>query len=144
MPSWYSKTDTVQKEIVSALRRAGALVFPLSDIINEAPALEARIEELEDDIEGHEEAERALIKRIEALERADRNHIERKHIDATPDEGYPLRILRAYRADCDARWADTSDGDVGNPLTVALNEMQDQRAVVLDRAIAALRREEER
>ena len=27
MPSWYSKTDTVQKEIVSALRRAGALVF---------------------------------------------------------------------------------------------------------------------
>ena len=116
---------------------------PRADYVTVVKELQARIEELEDDIEGHEEAERALIKRIEALERADRNHIERKHIDATPDEGYPLRILRAYRADCDARWADTSDGDVGNPLTVALNEMQDQRAVVLDRAIAALRGEEE-
>jgi len=27
MPSWYSKTDAVQKEIVGALRHAGALVF---------------------------------------------------------------------------------------------------------------------
>ena len=82
-----------------------------------------------------EERNADLRKRLEA---AERNHIERKHIDATPDDGYPIRILRAYRADCDMRWADTSDGDVGNPLTVALNEMQDKRAAILNKAIAAL------
>jgi len=92
--------------------------------------------------------EAQLDARIEAdalrkrLEEAEKNHIERKHIPATPDDGYPLRILRVYRADCDMRWADTSDGDVGNPLTVALNEMQDKRAAILDRAIAALAGEE--
>jgi hypothetical protein len=47
-------------------------------------------------------------------------------------------MRRAKRADCDMRWADTSDGDVGDPVTIALNEMQDQRAVILDRAISVL------
>jgi len=86
----------------------------------------------------------ALAQEIADREALERNHIERKHIDATPDESYPLRILRAYRADCDARWEETAAGQrVTQPLTVALNKMQDQRAVILDRAIAALRGEEE-
>ena len=86
----------------------------------------------------------ALQQTLTDLEAAGCNHIERKHIDATPNEGYPIRILRIYRADCDMRWADTSDGDVGNPLMVALNEMQDKRAVILDWAIAALAGEEKK
>jgi len=79
-----------------------------------------------------------LINLRRRLETAEHNHIERKHIDATPNEHYPLRILRAYRADCNGRWADTSYGHAGGPLTIALNEMQDRRAAILDKAIAVL------
>ena len=62
------------------------------------------------------------------------------HVDATPNEGYPLRILRAYRHDCDCNWA--TDNTAGlpptNPLLVAMNEDNARRAAVLDRAIARL------
>lgn len=69
-----------------------------------------------------------------------RNHIERKHIDATPNDGYPLRILRAYRADCDMRWSlsTTNGGQDATPLMEQLNALQDQRAAILDKAITAL------
>ena len=77
-------------------------------------------------------------------ELAERNHIERKHIDATPDEDYPRRILEAYRRDCDFRWSDSSipETPTSNPLIIAMNEMQAQRAAVLDKAIAVLHGEE--
>lgn len=80
--------------------------------------------------------------RIEALEKENRNHVERKHIDATPNDGYPLRILRAYRADCDMRWSlsTTNGGQDATPLMEKSNIMQDQRAAILDTAIAALAR----
>ena len=79
--------------------------------------------------------------RIEALER---NAVERKHIDATPDEDYPLRILRAYRADCNMPWSTMTDEQRDSPLTQALNALQGERMVILDRAIAALAAKEER
>ncbi len=62
------------------------------------------------------------------------------HVDATPDNDYPLRILRAYRANCDMRWAETTnpDGAVTNPMLVAMNEHQAQRAAILDNAILCL------
>jgi hypothetical protein len=71
----------------------------------------------------------------------DMNRQPIKHIDATPDDGYPLRILEAYRRDCDM-WCSSSTnlGDPEtNPLCIAMNEMQKKRAVVLDKAIAKLR-----
>ena len=62
------------------------------------------------------------------------------HVDATPGEDYPLRILRAYRANCDVRWARTAGGEEDNtdPLLATMNRAQAERAALLDRAIAAL------
>ena len=63
------------------------------------------------------------------------------HLDATPDTNYPIRILEAYRQDCDSRWATGTDGSVDNLLLRLMNEHQEQRATILDKAIETLRRE---
>ena len=55
-------------------------------------------------------------------------------VDGTPDEDYPLRILRAYREDCNCRW----ESNESNPLIDIMNQHCDQRAEILDRAIALL------
>lgn len=63
------------------------------------------------------------------------------HIDGTPDEGYPLRILEAYRENCNCKWSDnTSREEPMNPLLKMMNEHCEQRALLLDKAIAKLRR----
>jgi len=56
------------------------------------------------------------------------------HVDATPDSGYPLRILRAHRQNCDCYFEATPP----SPLITMMNEHNNQRAVILDRAIAIL------
>ena len=62
-----------------------------------------------------------------------------KFIDATPDESYPLRILQAYRQDCDCMWAESTTGlDPESPLMKAMNDLNRQRARVLDKAIKVL------
>ena len=65
-----------------------------------------------------------------------------KFIDATPDDDYPLRILKAYRKDCDFRWSSTTNASATEvtvgPLMQALNEVQQKRAEILDRAIRIL------
>lgn len=63
------------------------------------------------------------------------------HVDETPDEDYPLRILRAYKQNCDCKWANTTGkGEVGiaNEILRMMNECCDQRVELLDRAIAVL------
>lgn len=80
-----------------------------------------------------------LRKRLEAAEIENRHRVVFKHIDATPDDEYPLRILRAYREDCNLTWATTTDGTPSDSrLVEAMNDMQRERAAILDRAIAAL------
>jgi hypothetical protein len=56
------------------------------------------------------------------------------HVDATPNREYPLRILRAYRQNCDCKWV----GDPNNPIYELMNQRNDQRAKILDEAIAIL------
>ena len=65
------------------------------------------------------------------------------HVDATPDEDYPLRILRAYRENCDCMWATTTDGkeDAASPLLVLMNEHNRKRAIILNKAILFLEKE---
>ena len=64
------------------------------------------------------------------------------YVDGTPDEDYPLRILMAYRQQCECRWADTTDGaGTDNPLLKMMNEHCEQRAKILDGAIAKLLKE---
>lgn len=56
------------------------------------------------------------------------------HIDGTPNEDYPLRILRAYRENCNCRWE--SPGE--NELLKLMNLQCEKRAAILDRAISIL------
>ena len=61
------------------------------------------------------------------------------HVDATPNDDYPLRILRTYRQGCDCRWSDTTNGtDTENPLLKMMNDHCEQRAKILDKAIEKL------
>lgn len=55
-------------------------------------------------------------------------------VDATPDEDYPLRILRAYRENCNVKWV----AEPPNPLVDIMNTDCDKRAEILDRAILML------
>jgi len=67
--------------------------------------------------------------------------INEVRIDMTPDRNLPLRILWAYRDECDCLWSDNTNGsEPMNPLLIAMNEDQRQRALILDRAIARLSR----
>ena len=61
------------------------------------------------------------------------------YVDATPDEGYPIRILEAYRQRCDYKWSMSSDEIKENELMKSMNDAQDLRAEILERALAKLR-----
>ena len=61
------------------------------------------------------------------------------YIDGTPNADYPIRILRAYRENCNCIWADTTEGKGSeNPMLKMMNEHNEQRAKLLDKAIALL------
>ena len=64
------------------------------------------------------------------------------HIDLTPNDNLPLRILRVYRENCNCSWAeDTDGGEVKNPVLILMNQNNKQRATILDRAIKILEQE---
>lgn len=63
-------------------------------------------------------------------------------IDDTPDETYPLRILLAYRRLGDSRWSSSSaEIDNDHPLILAMNNAQEKRNALLDKAIEILTKE---
>ena len=59
------------------------------------------------------------------------------HVDATPNEEYPLRILRAHRENCNCKWV----AEPQNKLIDMMNEDCDKRAKFLDIAISLLEKE---
>ena len=68
-----------------------------------------------------------------------RDMIDFKHIDGTPDGGYALRILRAYRQACNTKWIIEGENvEKSRALYDAMNEHQDLRAKELDKAIEIL------
>jgi len=61
------------------------------------------------------------------------------HIDMTPTPDMALRILRAYRQDCDCMWADNTGGEeTKNPFLARMNEDNRKRARILNEAIRIL------
>lgn len=62
-----------------------------------------------------------------------------EYVDGTPDKHYPIRILQAYRENCNCKWATNTTGECDNPLFELMNEHCDQRAKILDEAIKILR-----
>lgn len=61
-----------------------------------------------------------------------------KFVDATPNNKYPLRILKAYRENCNCKWASTNEP---NELLNLMNDDCNRRAEILDKAIVILERE---
>jgi hypothetical protein len=57
------------------------------------------------------------------------------YVDATPDRDYPLRILRAYREDCNVKWETRGKP---NPILDLMNADCDKRAKILNAAIKIL------
>jgi hypothetical protein len=60
------------------------------------------------------------------------------NIDATPDGGYALRILKTYRMRCNEKWIVKGISDNEKLIYDAMNDAQDKRAIELDKAIAKL------
>ena len=65
------------------------------------------------------------------------------HVNATPDNEYSLRILTAFRENCNCRYSSSTDGneDGLTPFLKEMNKLQEERAKILDKAIAILSRE---
>ena len=64
------------------------------------------------------------------------------YVDGTPDSDYPIRILEAYRQDCDCRFSESStEEEPTNPLLKLMNQHCEERARILDKAIAVLKKE---
>ena len=59
-------------------------------------------------------------------------------VDSTPDNEYPIRILQAYRENCNCKWATDTDGNCDNALFSIMNEHCEQRAKIPDEAIKLL------
>jgi len=62
-----------------------------------------------------------------------------QHVDGTPDVAYPLRILQAYRANCDVCWVVEGLDEATAGIYDMMNRHQRERAALLDDAIRALR-----
>ncbi len=62
------------------------------------------------------------------------------HVDGTPDGKYALRILKAFRAQCNTKWVVSGLPEERTLLWKTMNEHQDQRAAELDKAIEILER----
>ena len=71
------------------------------------------------------------------IEKAD---IRQFMLDLTPDADLPVRILEAYRAYCDQRWMVRGLSPEKTAFWDLVHEHQQQRAKILDEAIAVLSR----
>lgn len=62
-----------------------------------------------------------------------------KVLDDAYDDDYPIRILKAYRANCDCYWSDNTSGEPAkSPLLNLMNELNLKRARILDEALEVL------
>lgn len=60
-------------------------------------------------------------------------------IDATPNDQYPIRILEVYLHRTEARWVLTGCTERLYQIYDAINEAQDKRAEILQKAIDILK-----
>lgn len=58
------------------------------------------------------------------------------HIDMTPGSDLPIRILEAYRANCNCKWEAIPESE----FVDFMNKLQDERAEILDKAIKILKK----
>jgi len=57
------------------------------------------------------------------------------------DMSYPIGILKDHRDSCNGRWSMSSVEIEETPFMKAMNELQEKRAEILDKAIAILEKE---
>lgn len=61
-----------------------------------------------------------------------------KHVDMSPDAELPLRILRAYREDCNCEYQVSGLSPEQTAFWDMMNQWQRDRACILDAAIEKL------
>lgn len=61
-----------------------------------------------------------------------------EYVDATPDDGYALRILQAYRQNCNSEFVAIDVPEESKAFYEMLNDLQRKRAKILDEAIEKL------
>jgi environmental stress-induced protein Ves len=66
---------------------------------------------------------------------------EYMHVDSTPDDEYPIRILKMYRFACDTEFSVTGLGEEISEIYDIMNQAQRERAKLLDEAIGTLEKE---
>jgi len=123
---------------IDELKHNLATVMELREIATgelkaEVARLEDRIADLaeyESKVEVAEEAEA----RVKALQAAMANRGDFLWMDLTPGPDLAVRILQAYRRQCDERMEATPP----SPLIDMMNALQSQRAEILDHALAVL------
>jgi len=59
-------------------------------------------------------------------------------VDCTPDHEYPIRILRAHRANCNCRWKTSGLSAEQTRFYELMNHVCELRAQILDDAIRKL------
>lgn len=74
------------------------------------------------------------------IEKKDPDKEDIRYVDATPDDGYPIRILEAHlRGNENLIITDNTEGrPPENPALIVMNEASEERAKILRRAIAIL------
>lgn len=78
---------------------------------------------------------------LELPEVINRQSLNETWVDATPDGGYAIRILEAYRCKCDCRWVVHGVNNATCEMYKQMNRDQEARARELDQAIEWLRGE---
>jgi len=65
-------------------------------------------------------------------------------VDATPDDDYPIRILKAYLLNTQCKWIVHGLPESDSIIYDMMNETQDKRRVILEKAISKLEAEIEK
>jgi len=63
-----------------------------------------------------------MKKRTETFKLPDITQQPIEHVDGTPDNLYPLRILRAYRENCNCMWSESTNGLGSQKSSIKVNE----------------------
>lgn len=79
-----------------------------------------------------------MSKTTDLPEISHREVISQQFIDSTPDGGYALRILRAFRRRCDCHWIISGVHEEAAALWEQMNRDQEKRVAELDQAISIL------
>jgi hypothetical protein len=81
-----------------------------------------------------------MAKKLDLPPLADRASVLELNVDLTPDDGLPVRILEAYCLRARTKWAVSGLDERARKFFEIMNQHQDERAAILEKAIRQLKR----